>query len=142
MHPTRIFKAPEEMAKAFEEYKADLNIQGEEWLKVQYVGKEGRRVTDKYKIPMTIEGFLRFCYNKYGDVGGYFDNQQNNFNDFIAICSRIKREVRENQIIGGLMGLYNPSITQRLNSLVDKQEIQQTNIEVRMDLGKTLDKPE
>ena len=32
-----------------------------------------------------------------------------------------REEIRENQIIGGLLGFYNPSITQRLNGLVEKQ---------------------
>jgi hypothetical protein len=34
----------------------------------------------------------------------------------------VKNEIRENQILGGLLGVYNPSITQRLNGLTDKTE--------------------
>ena len=50
----------------------------------------------------------------------FFKNQDDYYSDFIPICSRVKKEIRENQITGGLLGFYNPSITQRLNSLVDK----------------------
>lgn len=119
-HPTRIFNNPEELEKAFNEYKQDLKEQANEWLKVSYVGKEGERMEDAQKVPMTMEGFERYCYKHYGCVEQYFKNKDNYYNDFVPICSHIKREIRENQIIGGLLGFYNPSITQRLNGLTDK----------------------
>jgi len=122
MHPTRIFKTPEELYKAFEEYKANLDIEAEKWLKVQYVGKEGERVTDKYKLPYTFEGFKVFCYKDYGNVEQYFINRNDLYAEFVSICSRIKEEIRDNQILGGMLGVYNPSITQRLNGLTDKTE--------------------
>jgi hypothetical protein len=37
----------------------------------------------------------------------------------------VKNEIRENQILGGLLGVYNPSITQRLNGLTDKIQTEQ-----------------
>lgn len=128
IHPTRIFKTPEELQNAFNEYKEDLEEQAKNWLKVQYVGKEGKRMTDAQKVPYTLEGFKRYCRNNYGEVQQYFDNpkspdsKEGYYDDFIAICSHIKEEIRENQIIGGLLGFYNPSITQRLNGLVEKTE--------------------
>lgn len=123
MHPTRIFKSPEDLEKAWEEYKDDLSIQSQEWIKVQYVGREGEKKEDGQKVPYTLEGFERFCYKKYGCVGQYFDNKDDYYSDFVAICSRIKREIRENQIIGGLLGFYNPSITQRLNNLAERKDL-------------------
>jgi len=122
MHGERIFKTPEDLMQAFEEYKADLKEQAKEWLKVQYVGKEGQRVTDAQKVPMTFEGFKRYCREHYGEVEQYFVNAGDYYSDFISICSYIKEEIRENQIIGGLLGFYNPSITQRLNGLTEKSE--------------------
>src|SRR4051812_18997972 len=122
IHPTRIFKTPEDLEKAWGEFKNDLDIQSTEWLKIQYVGKDGVRMADAQKVPMTFEGFKRFCRNKYGEVEQYFTNQDNCYDDFIGICRAIKDEIRENQIIGGLLGFYNPSITQRLNGLADKSE--------------------
>jgi hypothetical protein len=128
MHPTRIFKSPEELLKAWNEYKENLKEQANEWLKVQYVGKEGERVTDPQKVPMTLEGFKRFCRENYGEAHHYFVNSDNLYEDFSTICSRIKDEIRENQIIGGLLGFYNPSITQRLNGLTEKTENRNENI--------------
>jgi hypothetical protein len=122
MHPTRIFKTPDDLKKAWEEYKLDLPNQSNEWVKVQYVGKEGERKTDPQKVPMTMEGFETFCYDKYGVIEQYFKNQDKYYDDFIPICSRIKTEIRANQIIGGLLGFHNPSITQRLNGLRDSTD--------------------
>jgi len=122
IHPTRIFKKPDEMLKAWNEFKKDIEKQSENWLKVQYVGKDGDQKKDPQRPPYTMEGFKRFCYENYGEVEQYFRNKDGYYEDFVVICSRIKNEIRENQVIGGMLGFYNPSITQRLNSLVDKQE--------------------
>jgi hypothetical protein len=124
MHPTRIFKKPSELEKAFEQYKESLNEEAKQWLKIQYVGKDGERVTDPQKLPYTLEGFKRYCRKHYGDVNEYFLNREGLYNDFTTICHAIKEEIRENQITGGLLGFYNPSITQRLNGLVDQKQVE------------------
>jgi hypothetical protein len=128
MHPSRIFKSPDDLQKAWNEYKEDLKKQSEKWLKVQYVGKEGERVTDAQKVPMTMEGFEVFCYDNYGCVNQYFDNKDGYYDEFVTICSRIKKEIRQDQITGGMLGFYNPSITQRLNNLHEKVVSTNTNI--------------
>lgn len=125
IHPTRIFRNPDELLIAWRDYKKDVEKQSEEWIRVQYVGKNGDRKTDGQKVPYTLEGFKRFCRNNYGEVEQYFVNQNGYYDDFVSICREIKEEIRENQIVGGLLGFYNPSITQRLNGLVDKQEQKQ-----------------
>lgn len=123
-HPTRIFTKPIELENAFKKYKDDLLYQSKEWCKVEFVGKDGVREDVEQKVPMTIEGFKRFCREKYGCVHHYFNNTDNRYDDFCIICSRIKEEIRENQIIGGMLGFFNSSITQRLNNL--KESIEQT----------------
>jgi hypothetical protein len=122
MHPTRIFKTPDELKIAFDKYKDNLKEQSKEWVKVQYVGKDGDRVEEPQKVPMTLEGFKRYCREHYGDITEYFLNRDGLYNDFTTICSHVKEEIKENQITGGLLGFFNPSITQRLNGLVDKKE--------------------
>lgn len=129
MHPKRIFKEPNDLLNAFEEYKKYIQEQSKEWLKIQYVGKDGERVADPLKIPLTMEGFEVFCYKKYGCVEQYFRNKDGFYIDFVGICSHIRNEIRENQIIGGMLGVFNPSITQRLNGLTEKQEVKTTIIE-------------
>ena len=123
MHPTRIFRKPEELYKAFEEYKASLKEKAKEWGIVNYVGKDGNRVEDYPNMPLTFSGFKVFCYDIYGSIEQYFVNQDNNYSDFLSICSRIKEEIRDNQITGGMLGKYNASITQRLNALKEHSEV-------------------
>ena len=119
IHPSRIFKSPDELELAWKAYKDDLEAKANEWLKIQYVGKDGDRRTDPMKLPYTMDGFEVFCYENYGDVENYFRNKDGYYEDFTAICSYIKKEIRANQITGGLLGVYNPSITQRLNGLAE-----------------------
>jgi len=123
-HPTRIFKSVKDLEKAWNEFKEDLKVQAINWPKVQYVGKEGDRKVDYPVIPYTMEGFERYCHENYGYVEQYFKNKDMLYDDFVPICSRIRKEIREQQIIGGLLGVYNPSITQRLNGLTEKQSIE------------------
>lgn len=127
MHPTRIFKEPKELEEAWKKYKESLKEESKKWGKIQYVGKDGNRVEDYPKLPYIFEGFEIFCYDNYGSVEQYFLNTGGYYTDFIGICSRIKKEIRQDQINGGLLGMYNPSITQRLNGLTEKQEVAQTS---------------
>ena len=117
MHPTRIFKSPNELLQAWGGYKASLKEKAKEWPKVQYVGKDGIKQTDYPKLPLTMEGFNVWAYKDYGVIRQYFLNQDGLYEDFITICSHIREEIRHDQITGGLLGEYNASITQRLNGL-------------------------
>lgn len=134
-HPNRVFKTPDDLLKAWDGYKAWLLGEAEKWLKVQYVGKNGDRKTDAQKVPMTMEGFERYCTDNHGNVNHYFDNKDGYYDEFGTICSRIKKEIREDQIVGGLLGFYNPSITARLNGLVDKQDVTNHSDKIEVDLS-------
>lgn len=125
IHPTRIFKTPDDLQNAWNLYKKDLKERESEWVKIQYVGKEATRVEDGYKLPYSFDDFEVFCYKNYGCVAQYFSNKDGLYDDFVLLCSYIKKEIRANQITGGLLGVYNPSITQRLNGLVEKTEQKQ-----------------
>ncbi len=118
-HPTRLFKKPEELQKVFEDYKDDVKEQSNEWLKVMYVGKDATRTEEAQKVPYTFEGLKRFARKHHGEIEQYFLNTGGYYTDFIGVCRAIKEEIRENQIIGGMLNFYNPSITQRLNNLGD-----------------------
>jgi hypothetical protein len=117
-------ETPDKLWELFQSYVIDSKEKESEWLKIQYVGKEGERKTDNLKVPLTLEGFKRYCWDEnIGCVEQYFKNQDDLYTDFIHICSRIKNSIRENQIIGGMLGVFNPSITQRLNNLSDNTDI-------------------
>lgn len=137
----KYIETPEALLELFERYKADLKEQAKEWEKVQYVGKDGFRAVDHMKVPLTMEGFRRFGYNNNVTVKNYFDNKDNVYKDYYTICSRIKDEIRENQITGGLLGVFNPSITQRLNGLKEQTENVNTNNNISILNIDPLDKP-
>ena len=122
-HPTRLFKKPEELQKVFEDYKDDVKEQSNEWLKVMYVGKDATRTEEAQKVPYTFEGLKRFARKNHGEIEQYFLNTGGYYTDFVGICRAIKEEIRENQIIGGMLNFYNPSITQRLNHLGDNLDL-------------------
>ena len=122
MHSTRIFKTPDELEKVWEEYKENLKVEAREWFKIQYVGKEGNRVTDAYKLPYSLDSFEVFCYKNHGHVEQYFKNKGGYYDDFVPLCTHIKKEIRANQITGGMLGVFNTSITQRLCNLSEKTE--------------------
>jgi hypothetical protein len=113
-------KTPEIMWQLFLEYKAD--IKNNPIKKNVFVGKDGHAEYEERERPLTMEGFENFVADKeiIEDLSHYFANTDNAYNDFRAICSRIRRKIRQCQIEGGMAGIYNPSITQRLNGLTEK----------------------
>jgi hypothetical protein len=123
MGKNKYIQSPEKMWELFQNYISDLKTKEDEWLKIQYVGKFAERKEDSLKLPLTFEGFKRYCWDvEVGCIEQYFKNQDKLYDEYIPICSRIKNSIRENQIVGGMLNVFNPSITQRLNGLVDKKE--------------------
>lgn len=127
MGKRKYIETPEKMWDLFESYKKFIE-DNDQWTQFQYVGRNGDRKTDVLKVPYTMCGFENYVAGLSTkekpmpmELSHYFSNYKNDYDNFLAICSRIKSEIRENQIIGGMLGFYNPSITQRLNGLVDKQ---------------------
>lgn len=92
----------------------------------------------EWKTTFTMDGFEVFCYKNFGVVHQYFENKDGYYNDFVTICSHIKKEIRSNQINGGMLGVFNPSITQRLNNLAEKTEeigVQPKKITIKINRG-------
>lgn len=128
VHPTRLYKTPEELLEAWEAYKKSVDEQNE-WIKVQYVGRDGKRVQDRLKIPYTIDGFIVHAKDYKGNIKAYIYNYEGYYDDFTEIVSYIQTEVRNNHITGGMAGVYNSALTARLNGLTDKTETK-VNVEV------------
>ena len=122
MGKKKYIETPEKMWEYFETYK--------KWVKsnpiqVQdYVGKDAEMVYRTKERPLTIDGFECWCYDNeiISDLSQYFANTEQRYTDYQTICSRIRKAVRTDQIEGGMAGIYNPSITQRLNNLTEKTE--------------------
>lgn len=89
-----------------------------------WVGKDAEEIHREKEKPLTIDGFECWLFenNIIADLGDYLRNKDNRYSDFATICSYIKQKIRQDQIEGGMAGIYNPSITQRLNGLVEKTQ--------------------
>lgn len=123
---TKYIETPEELEEMFNSYVTE--VKGNPFKVKDWVGKDGYEVKREKEKPLTMEGFRVYCYKKYKlTIRQYFDNIDKRYGDYITICTHIKDIVRQDQIEGGMAGIYNPSITQRLNGLTEK--IEQTNIE-------------
>lgn len=123
MSTTKMIDSPEELAQLFEDYK--LHVKSDPFIVVDYVGKDATPVNRMKEKPLSMDGFEVYVSkipDKPWDLSHYFCNLDNRYKDYVAICSRIRKEIRDDQISGGMSGLFNPSITQRLNGLVDKTE--------------------
>lgn len=121
----RNLNSPEQLYELFLRYKQDVKANPR--IKSVFGGKEFEERAEPLERPLTMEGFEVFCWDEVGQVEQYFKNIEKRYEEFIPICSRIRKEIREDQITGGMVGQYNASITQRLNNL--KEQIEQTNIE-------------
>lgn len=116
---------PEMMWDLYLKYKswAELNP-----LQIQdYVGGGGREVMRLKPRAISQEGF--WCWGRDNGLclRNYFKNQQGNYDDFKEVVEDIKTDIRVHQIEGGMAGIYNPAITQRLNGLAEKTENKNEN---------------
>lgn len=113
---------PELLLQHFNDYKKEVRDNPIEV--VDYKGKDADRVIMEHRRPLTLEGFEVYCFEKgiIRDLGDYFSNKDGRYINYATICSHIRRVIRQDQIEGGMAGVYNPSITQRLNGLVEKTE--------------------
>ena len=129
---TKKIATPEILWQHFLDYK--------EWVKsnpilVQdYIGKDAQMIYRERQRPLTIEGFECYCFDNdiINDLGDYFKNDDGRYSDYAPICNNIRKAVRNNQIEGGMAGIFNPSITQRLNGLTENvnQDIKSNGKEI------------
>jgi DNA-packaging protein gp3 len=115
-------ESPAKLWELFEAYK--VSVKFKPILVQDFVGAMATEVRREKERPLTMEGFENYCADQdiIEELGDYFSNKGGRYADFAAICSRVRRSIRQDQIEGGMAGIYNPSITQRLNGLVDKKE--------------------
>jgi hypothetical protein len=118
----KAFETPEELWAIFEQYCTETK--SKPIIVKDWVGPKAMEVLREKECPLTFDGFTLYIW-KSGVAKGvdqYFTNPDNRYENFVEVCSRIKQAIREDQIRGGMAGIYNPSITQRLNNLVERQE--------------------
>ena len=115
---------PEELRDLFHQY--EKHVKSTPVLVHDFVGKNGTDVLRQKERPLIYEGFELFVIDntKAKGIDQYFTNQGGAYAEFLEVCSYIRKKCRVDQITGGMAGIYNPSITQRLNNLTEstKQE--------------------
>ena len=116
----KYIETPERMWELFLAYVQDVKSQPR--YKFVFVGKDGKKDKEELERPLTMEGFELYVADLgiAQDLSHYFSNANNAYDDYLAICTRIRKAIRRDQIEGGMVGQYNASITQRLNGLAEK----------------------
>jgi hypothetical protein len=122
MGKRKYIETPDKLWEYFQEYKKETK--SKPFLIKDWVGKDAFNVQREKERPLTIEGLECWLFEKdiIGDLSHYFANTDNKYTEYLTICHAIKKAVRQDQIEGGMAGMYNPSITQRLNGLVEKTQ--------------------
>jgi len=130
MPKPKLVPSPEALGEEFNNYKNI--IKSTPTIVVDFVGGKGSRAEREKERPLTMEGFENHCYQLgWGyDLDQYFANREDRYSEYVSICRVIRRMIRQDQIEGGMTGIYNPSITQRLNGLVEKTQNENINREV------------
>lgn len=120
---SKYIQDPETMWNHFVNYRDYTKARP--FLVKDWVGKNAKEVKRERERPLTMEGFEEYCQDNeiIRDLGDYFSNKGNRYSEYSTICTRILNCIRRDQIEGGMANIYNSSITQRLNGLVDKKEI-------------------
>lgn len=117
MAKKKYIETPEKLYKIFEDYKKSLKPR-----EIQKATATGVKI-EKHMPPLTMEGLEVYGYSIGLTLDHYFNNRNGAYEEYCTICQRIKREIRQDQIEGGMVGQFNPSITQRLNGLTEKTDI-------------------
>lgn len=123
MGKPKYIETPEKMWELFCKYREEKK--NDPIIEVDFAGKDAIEVHKPHQRPLTMEGFSCWLFeqNVITDVWQYFANRDSAYNEYVGICRAIKETIRTDQIEGGMAGIYNPSITQRLNGLTDKSEV-------------------
>lgn len=126
MGRTKYIETPDKLKEYFLSYQKETK--NNPFIVKDWVGKDALEVYKEKERPLTIEGFECWLADNdiIEDLGDYLKNKDNRYDDYAPICSYIKKHTRKDQIEGGMAGVYNPSITQRLNGLTE--QIQNTVI--------------
>lgn len=129
----KAIESPEQMWQLFQDYAAHTKknpIKVKDW-----VGGMGKPIIREKERPLTLEGFELYVFEKgigCTTLDHYFSNREGRYEDFVAVCLLIRKQIRQDQIAGGMAGIYNPSITQRLNGLVEKTENKHEVTEIKI----------
>ena len=124
MGKNKYIQTPDKMWELFIEYK--------EWVKSNpikvhdFVGKDAEEVYRLKERPLTMVGFECFVMDNtdvtYPNLCQYFSGTNESYKEYLSITTRIKTEIQNNQVSGGMVGIFNPNLTARLNGLKEQTD--------------------
>jgi len=121
MAKEKYIETPEKMWELFEQYKQE--VKSKPTIVKDWVGKDAEPVYREKERPLTMVGFECFVMNNtkitYPDLTDYFENKDERYSNYIPISSRIRAEITNDQINGGMTMIYSQNLTARLNNLSD-----------------------
>ena len=124
MGKPKYIQTPDKLWELFLAYKKE--VKSNPVIIKDWVGKDAEEVYREREKPLTMVGFECFVLDHtkitYPDLTHYFENKDNRYSDFVPISSRIKSEIKNDQVTGGMTMIYSQNLTARLNNLVEKTE--------------------
>lgn len=124
-HGTKYIETPEQYKELWEAYKK--SVKDKPRLKHVFVGKDGNSTHEERERPLTWDGFEVYTmlegYNKTADLSEYCNESNPSYKDYLPYSRAFKKEIRADQIDGGMTNIYHPAITASLNGLKNQTEI-------------------
>jgi len=125
MGKPKYIESPQKLWELFVDYKKQ--VKDNPTIIKDWVGKDADQVHREKERPLTMVGFECYvCENtnvSYPDLTVYFEGKEESYKDYFPISSRIKAEILNDQLTGGMVMIYSQSLTARINNISDKQEI-------------------
>lgn len=122
MAKRKYIETPEKLWELFLSYKQ--HVKNTPIVVKDWVGGMGKEVDREKAIPLSWDGFEIFVmeqgYISYPDLSEYAEGKNESYKDYFPLCRAIKKYCRVDQINGGMVGIFNPSVTQRLTGLAEK----------------------
>lgn len=127
MGKNKYIETPQKLWDLFTDYKK--HVKDNPIIVKDWVGKDAEEVNREREKPLTMEGFECYVLDNvekmtYPDLTEYFEGKNESYKDYFPISSRIKREIRNDQLTGGMTMIYSQNLTARINGLSDKKEME------------------
>ncbi len=118
----KYIETPERLWELFEEYvKHEAN---NPMYKTEYVGKDGNEVQTKLNVPIMFEGFECYLADRQiiNDLGDYSKNDDNRYEAYAPIITRIRKNCFVQNFKGASVGLFNANLIAKKLGLIEKVE--------------------
>ena len=139
----KYIETPERLWELFVGYKAETK--NRPFLQHDFVGKDGESVRRERERCLTMVGFECYVMEhtnlSYPDLTSYFEDNEA-YKTYRPISSRIRAEIKRDQVEGGMAMIYSQNLTARLNGLTDKAETEHKgNLNINADFGNAIQSP-